>query len=113
MFGMREYTKAIEALHQAEEHDPEGKHKSEIQQQVFKCQQAMFTQRAGETEEETFNRLMRDPEVAGIMSDPVMQQILQQEKSNPGALQNHMKNPVVRAKILKLIEVGVIQGRWN
>lgn len=61
---MRDYTKAIEAIQEAEEHDEEHKHKSEIQQQVYKCQQAVFSQRSGESEEETLQRAMRDPEVA-------------------------------------------------
>lgn len=61
---MRDYTKALEAVQEAEEHDEEHKHKSEIQQQVYKCQQALFTQRSGENEEETLQRAMRDPEVA-------------------------------------------------
>lgn len=128
---MRDYTKALEAIQEAEEHDKEHKHKSEIQQQVYKCQQALFTQRQGESEEETLQRAMRDPEIAvnpvfnlalvirltkatffqGIMNDPVMQQILQQAQTNPGALQDHMKNPVVRGKIQKLVNAGIIKTR--
>jgi ATP/maltotriose-dependent transcriptional regulator MalT len=61
---MRDYTKALEAIQEAEDHDEEHKHKSEIQQQVYKCQQALFSQRSGENEEETLQRAMRDPEVA-------------------------------------------------
>ena len=49
---------------QAAEHDDEGKHTSEIQQQLFKCNQALSSQREGESEEETLQRAMRDPEVA-------------------------------------------------
>ena len=64
LFGMREYTKALEAVEAAEEHDAEHKHRAEIQQQALKCQQELFTQRAGETEEETISRAMRDPEIA-------------------------------------------------
>jgi stress-induced-phosphoprotein 1 len=45
------------------------------------------------------------------MNDPVMQQILQQSQQNPAALQDHMKNPVVRAKIQKLIAAGIIRTR--
>jgi len=47
----------------------------------------------------------------GIMNDPIMQQILQQAQSDPGALQDHMKNPVVRSKIQKLINAGIIRTR--
>ena len=34
-----------------------------------------------------------DPEVAGILADPVMRSILEQAQSNPAALQEHMRNP--------------------
>jgi stress-induced-phosphoprotein 1 len=61
---MRDYMKAIEAIQQAEEHDTEHKHSAEIQQQEMKCQQALFSQRTNETQEETLERSMRDPEVA-------------------------------------------------
>ncbi|KAJ7162631.1 activator of Hsp70 and Hsp90 chaperone [Mycena crocata] len=109
LFTMRDYTKAIEAIQEATDHDPEHKHTREIREQEVKCQQALFSQRGEESQEETLERAMRDPEVAGIMNDPVMQQILQQAQSNPGALQDHMKNPVVRAKIQKLVNAGVIR----
>jgi stress-induced-phosphoprotein 1 len=43
------------------------------------------------------------------MNDPVMQQILQQAQSDPASLQDHMKNPVVRQKIQKLVNAGIIR----
>lgn len=108
---MREYSKALEALQAASSADTANAHAQEIQAQEFKIQQALFTQRADETEEQTLERAMKDPEVAQIMGDPVMQQILQQAQGNPGALQDHMKNPVVRQKIMKLINAGIIKTR--
>jgi stress-induced-phosphoprotein 1 len=45
------------------------------------------------------------------MADPVMQSILQQAQGNPSALQDHMKNPGVRQKIMKLINAGIIKTR--
>lgn len=45
------------------------------------------------------------------MSDPIMQSILQQAQSDPAALQDHMKNPSVREKIMKLINAGIIKTR--
>ncbi|KAJ6538961.1 activator of Hsp70 and Hsp90 chaperone [Mycena capillaripes] len=109
LFAMRDYTKAIEAVQEAKDNDPEHKHTREIADQEMKCQQALFSQRGTESQEETLERAMRDPEVAQIMNDPVMQQILQQAQGNPGALQDHMKNPVVRSKIQKLINAGIIR----
>lgn len=60
---MREYIKAIEAIQHAGEID-DGSNTKEIQQQLIKCNQALSAQRAGESEEETLQRAMRDPEVA-------------------------------------------------
>lgn len=108
---MREYSKALEALQSASSADTANAHSQEIQAQEFKIQQSLFSQRAGETEEQTLERAMKDPEVAQIMGDPVMQQILQQAQGNPGALQDHMKNPGVRQKIMKLINAGIIKTR--
>jgi stress-induced-phosphoprotein 1 len=44
-----------------------------------------------------------------VLQDPAMQSILQQAKSEPAALQEHMKNPQVRTKIQKLMAAGVIR----
>lgn len=126
---MRDHTRAIEAAQEASEHDTERKHTREIAEIEQKCQMALYSQRGTETQEETLERAMRDPEVAvrpfdsiltstyscaelqSIMNDPVMQQILQQAQENPKALQDHMKNPVVKHKIQKLINAGIIRTR--
>lgn len=54
---------------------------------------------------------MRDPEVAGIMQDPVIQGILSQAQNDPRALNDHMKNPMIRDKINKLVAAGIIRTR--
>ena len=66
LFALREYTKALEALDVAREHDEAAGSKStrEIQELSFKIQSAISAQRANETEQETMERAMRDPEVA-------------------------------------------------
>lgn len=43
------------------------------------------------------------------MQDPVMQSILQQAQNDPAALQEHMKNPTIKAKVQRLISAGVIR----
>lgn len=48
-------------------------------------------------------------QIMSILQDPVMQSILQQARSDPAALQEHMKNAHVRSKIQKLIAAGVIR----
>jgi stress-induced-phosphoprotein 1 len=73
----------------------------------------MQAQRAGETDEQTYERAMRDPEVAEIMGDPIMRrelelfhtleysltgaEILADSQQDPRALMDHMKNPSVSA----------------
>jgi stress-induced-phosphoprotein 1 len=61
---MRDYVKAIEAIQEAAEHDEAKAHTKEIQEQIWKCQQAQFTQREGESDEDVMQRALRDPEVA-------------------------------------------------
>jgi len=111
LYTMRDYTKANEALREAELHDETNAHTKEIQEQFRKCQQAQFAQREGESDDDVMQRALRDPEVAQIMGDPIMQSILQQAQGNPAALQDHMKNPIVRGKIEKLISAGIIRTR--
>jgi stress-induced-phosphoprotein 1 len=114
LFSMKDYSKCLEAIHRASQVDQEhGNNTSakEIQQQENKCMQAMYAERSNETEEETLKRAMRDPEVAQIMQDPVMQSILQQAQGDPKALQNHMQDSRVRAKIEKLVAAGIIKTR--
>ena len=83
----------------------------EIENLQQKALQAQFAGRDGETEEQTMERIQRDPEIMGILQDPIMQSILQQAKGDPAALQEHMKNPGIRGKIQKLVIAGVIRTR--
>jgi len=111
-FGMREYSKSVDACGEALEVDKEhhnGANSREIEQQQQKAFTAMYAARENETEDQTRERLLRDPEIMGIMQDPVMQAILQQAQSDPAALAEHMKNPGVRTKIQKLVAAGVIR----
>lgn len=108
LIAMKEYNRALDTFTEAGEHD-DGKHASEIEQHQQKCLDAQFSARAGETEEQTMARIQNDPEIMSVLQDPVMQSILQQAKSDPAALQEHMKNPQVRMKIQKLMAAGVIR----
>ncbi|KAL2864934.1 Hsp90 cochaperone STI1 [Aspergillus lucknowensis] len=108
LVAMKEYSRALDACTDAQEHvDPN--HAREIEQQQQKVLDAQFSARAGETEQETMERIQNDPEIMSILQDPVMQSILQQAKGDPAALQEHMKNAQVRLKIQKLMAAGVIR----
>ncbi|KAH6669313.1 putative heat shock protein sti1 like protein [Halenospora varia] len=108
-FGMRDYSKCLDACTEASEVDVTKANAREIEQQQQKALSAMYSARENETEEQTKERIQRDPEILGIMQDPIMQSILQQAQGDPAALQEHMKNPGIRAKIQKLVAAGVIR----
>ncbi|KAI0533676.1 hypothetical protein GGR58DRAFT_485564 [Xylaria digitata] len=111
-FGMRKYSESIDACNEATEVDNKYHNNAnarEIDQQQQKALQAMYAARENESEEQTRERLMKDPEIMSIMQDPVMQSILQQAQSDPAALQEHMRNPAVASNIRKLIAAGVIR----
>ncbi|KAI9877338.1 MAG: Hsp90 cochaperone [Pleopsidium flavum] len=108
-FAMKEYNKCLDVCTEAMEHDEGGANAREIEQQSQKALQAQFSAREGETEEQTMERIQRDPEITAILQDPVMQSILQQAKGDPAALSEHMKNATIRTSVQKLIAAGVIR----
>lgn len=62
-FTMREYSKCVDVCGEAALHDKDGKNTREIQQQESKALQAQYSAREGETEQQTMERIQRDPEV--------------------------------------------------
>jgi stress-induced-phosphoprotein 1 len=109
LLAMKDYNRCLDACNDATNADTDQKHTREIEETSRKCMQAMYSAREGETEEETMARIQRDPELVSIISDPIMQSILQQAKQNPHALSEHMKNPMIRLKIQKLMAAGIIR----
>lgn len=61
--GMKEYSKAIDACNEATAHDADGKNAREIEQIQQKAMMSQYSGREGETEQETMERIQRDPEV--------------------------------------------------
>ncbi|KAI6779779.1 uncharacterized protein J7T54_003701 [Emericellopsis cladophorae] len=111
-FGMRKYSDCVDACTDAQMVDMEHHNNAnarEIENQQQKAFSAMYSARDNETEEQTKERLQQDPDIMAIMQDPVMQSILQQAQSDPKALQEHMRNPIVRTKVQKLAAAGVIR----
>lgn len=70
-FGMREYSRCIDACNDATTVDNEHHNNAnarEIDQQQQKALQAMYSARENETEDQTRDRLMKDPEVSTLAS---------------------------------------------
>jgi stress-induced-phosphoprotein 1 len=64
LFAMREYNKCLDVCETAAAQDTDGKNAREIEQQSQKAIQAQFSAREGETEEQTMDRIQKDPEVS-------------------------------------------------
>jgi len=65
-FGMREYSKCLDTCTEASEVDVTKANAREIDQQQQKALQAMYSARENETEEQTKERIQRDPEVSDV-----------------------------------------------
>jgi len=66
-FGMREYSKCLDTCTEASEVDDTKANAREIEQQQQKALQAMYSARENETEEQTKERIQKDPEVSTII----------------------------------------------
>nr|XP_031845572.1 stress-induced-phosphoprotein 1 [Nomia melanderi] len=98
--GMQQQRKALTAYQKALELDPSN---SEALEGYRSCAVSVSS-----NPEEVRKRAMADPEVQSILRDPAMRLILEQMQSDPRALQDHLKNPVIAAKLQKLLESGII-----
>lgn len=98
--AMKQQSKAVSAYQKALELDPQN---SEALEGYRSCAVS-----ASSNPEEVRKRAMADPEVQSILRDPAMRLILEQMQSDPRALQDHLKNPDIAAKLQKLLESGLI-----
>ncbi|CAK1600586.1 unnamed protein product [Parnassius mnemosyne] len=98
--GMQQASKALTAYQKALELDPSNA-------EALEGYRACSTQ-LNSNPEEVRKRAMGDPEVQSILGDPAMRCILEQMQQDPHALQDHLKNPEIAAKIQKLLESGLI-----
>uniref|UniRef100_A0A1I7ZHJ6 Stress-induced-phosphoprotein 1 n=1 Tax=Steinernema glaseri TaxID=37863 RepID=A0A1I7ZHJ6_9BILA len=64
-----------------------------------------------ESAEKTRARAMQDPEVQEILRDPSMRMMLEQMNQDPGAVREHLQNPDVMKKLMKLRKAGIIEMR--
>lgn len=98
--GMQQPSKALTAYQKALELDPSN---AEALEGYRSCSTQLNS-----NPEEVRKRAMSDPEVQQILRDPAMRCILEQMQQDPHALQDHLKNPEIAAKIQKLLESGLI-----
>ncbi len=106
-FFLKEYHKCLRSYQAALDLDPQN---AEAQQGLQKTRYAIQTSQ-GTNDRERGARAMEDPEIRNIMTDPVMQQVLQDMSNNPASAQQHLSNPEIAEKINTLIAAGVIQTK--
>lgn len=98
--GLKQQGKALTAFQKALELDPSN---AEALEGYRSCTVAVSS-----NPEEVRKRAMADPEVQSILRDPAMRLILEQMQNDPRALQDHLKNPDIAAKLQKLLESGLV-----
>jgi stress-induced-phosphoprotein 1 len=69
---MKDNTAALETLQKGTEADVKKEHTRELESNMSKIMYEIQNERSTESDEQTYQRAMRDPEVAEIMSDPIM-----------------------------------------
>jgi stress-induced-phosphoprotein 1 len=62
-----------------------------------------------EERKERQERAMADPEIQGILTDPIMTNVLREMQENPAAAQKHLSHPDIAKKMEKLIAAGIVQ----
>ncbi|XP_054712606.1 stress-induced-phosphoprotein 1-like isoform X2 [Uloborus diversus] len=103
LMALKEHAKASAAFQKAMELDPNN------QEALDGYRKCITT--SSSNPEEVRKQAMSDPEVQQILGDPAMRLILEQMQNDPRALQEHLKNPDIAAKIQKLLESGLIAIR--
>eukprot|EP00210_Caulerpa_lentillifera_P000134 g129.t1 len=109
-FLMKEYEKAMETFKAGLELDPANE---EMKDGIQRCieQISRFARGdASETEmQERRSKAMADPEIQGILTDPIMAQVLKDFESDPRGAQKHLKNPEIMRKLNKLMTAGIVK----
>lgn len=106
-FFMKEYHKCLDVYQKGLEIDPTSK---EMRDGLLKTQQAIAArQNEGGADEATAKQAMQDPEIQAILSDPLINNMLQQMETDPKYAAKAMADPVIAAKINKLIAAGVLR----
>merc|ERR1711915_637086 len=107
--AMGQTQKAMDVYTKAMELDPNSE---EAKNGYRDCSVRQYSQPKGDAEEVRRNAT-NNPEVQAIMSDPAMRMILEQMQTDPQAVQEHLKNPEIMQKIMKLKDAGLISMSYR
>merc|ERR1712070_175390 len=103
---MKEYHKALESYRAGLGIEADN---AACKQGLAKVTQIINSSMSSEDQAERQAHAMADPEIQMILQDPAIRQVLQDMQENPAHGQKAMRDPVIAAKIEKLIAAGVLQ----
>jgi len=103
LIAMREFSRAQSAYEEALMIDPNN---SEASEGLMNCIRSN-----DDDPEKAREKALQDPEVQEILRDPGMRLILEQMSQNPNAAREHLKNPDIFSKLMKLRAAGIVQMR--
>lgn len=111
-FFMKEYDKSIETYREGLKLEPQNQ---ELLDGIRSCVQQINKAGSGDLSPEELKerqaRGLQDPEIQSILTDPIMRQVLTDFQENPKSAAEHQKNPMIMAKIQKLVSAGIVQVR--
>lgn len=104
---LKQYHKAIETYDEALKHDPDN---AEIKEDKRRTQMAIQQENSsGNVDPQRTKEAMKDPEIQQILGDATIGNLLNRaQNGDNAALQEGMKDPVVRNKIMKLVQAGIL-----
>mmetsp|Transcript_5906 Transcript_5906/g.14172 ORF Transcript_5906/g.14172 Transcript_5906/m.14172 type:complete len:179 (-) Transcript_5906:72-608(-) len=109
-FLRKEYHKALETYQKGLTIEPDNKACKDGLQKTMRMVNSSTG--SGEVDKERAAHGMADPEIQAILRDPVVNQVIQDlSGGDQAAGQRAMADPVMSAKIQKLIAAGVLQTR--
>jgi len=110
--AMGQHQNAMDVYVKALDVDPNN---AEAKQGYKDCSVKQYASGAGASNdpEAVRQRAMNDPEIQQIMQDPAMRMILEQMQSDPQAVSEHLKNPEIVRKIMKLKDAGLISMQYR
>jgi len=103
LVAMREFSRAQKAYEDALRVDPTN------QEAMDGLRNCMVSN--DEDPEKARERALQDPEVQEILKDPGMRLLLEQMSQDPSAAREHLRNPDIFKKLMKLREAGIVQMR--
>lgn len=103
---MKEYHKAMESYKSGLQLEPDNRLCKDGMNTVT---MKINTSQTAEDQEQRQAHAMADPEIQSLLQDPSVRQTLQDMQENPAYAQKAMSDPVIRAKIEKLVAAGVLQ----